>query len=44
MYNVFTGDPGYLAKDFQRYLNVTPEGVQRVAREYLGRRARGRWK
>ena len=36
MYNVFTGNPGYLAKDFQRYLNVTPEGLQRVARKYLG--------
>ncbi len=36
MYNVFTGDPGYLAKDFARYLKVEPAGVQRVAQKYLG--------
>ncbi len=36
LYNVFTGNPGYLADDFQRHLQVTPEAVQRVANEYLG--------
>ncbi|MCR4412322.1 MAG: insulinase family protein, partial [Thermoguttaceae bacterium] len=36
MYNVFTGDPGYLKKDFARYVKVDPAGVQRVARQYLG--------
>jgi len=35
-YNVFTGNPGRLADDFQRHLGVTPEGVQRVAGTYLG--------
>ena len=35
MYNVFTGDPGYLEKDFPRYLAVTPAAVQRVAQKYL---------
>jgi zinc protease len=37
MYNTYTGDPGYLTKDFERYLTVTPQAVQRVARDYLGR-------
>lgn len=37
MYNVYTGDPGNLTKDFDRYPKVTPAGVQRVAKEYLGR-------
>ena len=36
LYNVFAGNPGYLADDFQRHLNVTPEAVQRVAGKYLG--------
>jgi len=36
MYNVFTGDPGYLAEDFARYLKVEPAGVQRAAQKYLG--------
>ncbi len=35
MYNVFTGDPGYLEKDFPRYLAVTPAAVQRAAQKYL---------
>jgi len=35
MYNVYTGDPGYLNKDFGRYLKVDPGGVQRVAKQYL---------
>jgi predicted Zn-dependent peptidase len=35
-YNVFTGDPGRLSTDLDRYLAVTPADVQRVARTYLG--------
>lgn len=35
MYNVFAGDPGYLEKDFPRYLKVTPAAVQRAAQKYL---------
>lgn len=35
-YNVFTGDPGYIAKDFRRYLGVTGGDVQRAAQRYLG--------
>ncbi len=35
MYNTFTADPGYLVKDFQRYLRVDPQGVRRVASKYL---------
>ncbi|MGA2061865.1 MAG: pitrilysin family protein [Thermoguttaceae bacterium] len=37
MYNVLTGDPGYLAKDFARIRQVDPQGVQRVAKKYLSR-------
>ena len=36
MYNVYAGDPGFLAKDFDRYLKVDPAGVLRVAKKYLG--------
>ena len=36
MYNIHTGDPGFLSKDFGRYLQVDPASVQRVARKYLG--------
>jgi zinc protease len=35
MYNVYTGDPGYLNKDFGRYLKVDPAGAHRVAKNYL---------
>jgi zinc protease len=35
-YNVFTRDPGRLNVDFERYLHVTPEDVQRVAQKYFG--------
>ena len=35
-YNVFTGDPGRLNQDFERYLTVTPADVQRVAAQYFG--------
>ena len=35
MYNIYAGDPGYLSKDFDRYLKVDPAGVLRVAKKYL---------
>ena len=35
MYNVMAGDPGYLSKDFARYVQVTPEQVQKAAQKYL---------
>lgn len=35
-YNVFTGDPGYMAADFDRFLQVTPAAVQQAAVKYLG--------
>ena len=35
MYNVYTGDPGFLNKDFARYVRVDPAAVQRVAKQYL---------
>jgi zinc protease len=34
-YNVFADDPGRLNTDFERYQRVTPEDVQRVAKQYL---------
>jgi zinc protease len=37
MYNVMTGDPGYLAKDIARIRQVDPQGVERVAKKYLSR-------
>jgi len=40
MYNHYTGDPGYLPKDIERYSRVTPADVQRVVREYLRKDAR----
>ena len=40
MYNQYTGDPGYLAKDIERYARVTPADVQRAVREYLTKNAR----
>ncbi len=36
LYNVYTGDPGYMAKDFGRYLSVDAATVTRVAKQYLG--------
>ncbi len=40
-YNVFTGDPGYLAEDFARYRRITTDDLRSTARRYLdiGRRA-----
>jgi len=34
-YNVFLGDPGFFDRDLDRYRRVTPEAMQRVAREWL---------
>jgi zinc protease len=39
-YNHYTGDPGYLPKDVERYSRVTPADVQRVVREVLRKDAR----
>ena len=35
-FNVFTGDPGRLNSDFDRYLRVRPADARRVAQQYLG--------
>ncbi|MFI4952797.1 MAG: M16 family metallopeptidase [Burkholderiales bacterium] len=40
MYNQYTGDPGYLPKDVERYAAVTPATVQRAVREHLRKDAR----
>ena len=34
-YNVYVGDPGFFDRDLDRYRHVTPERMQRVAREWL---------
>jgi zinc protease len=34
-YNVFLGDPGFFDRDLDRYRRVTPEAMQRAAREWL---------
>ena len=34
-YNVMTGDPANLSRDFQRFVRVRPEDIQRVAQQYL---------
>ena len=34
-FNVFTGDPGRLNSDFERYASVTAADVQRVARQHF---------
>ena len=39
-YNQYTGDPGYLAKDIERYRQVTAAGVQRAVDTYLKTQAR----
>ncbi len=39
-YNHFLGDPGYLAKDIQRYRDVTPESVKAFAGQELAPTAR----
>src|ERR1700682_2942934 len=40
MYNHYTGDPGYLPNDIERYARVTPADVQRVVRDHLRKDAR----
>ncbi|MGB8657824.1 MAG: pitrilysin family protein [Candidatus Zixiibacteriota bacterium] len=35
-YNVYLGDPDRFQWDLNRYLQATPEGVRKVAQEYLG--------
>lgn len=40
MYNQYTGDPGYLPKDVERYAAVTPATVQRAVRAHLRKDAR----
>ena len=37
-FNVIAGDPGLLNQDLDRYMEVRPEDVQRVAQTYLGER------
>jgi len=39
-YNQFTGDPGYLPKDIERYRKATPADIQRTAAEFLKTSAR----
>lgn len=39
-YNHFLGDPGYLARDLERYRKVTPASLQSCARAGLARDAR----
>jgi zinc protease len=34
-YNVMLGDPGFFAKDLERYRRATPESVRETARRYL---------
>ncbi len=36
LYNTFTGDPGYMAKDFARYAEVSAATVQQMAQKFLG--------
>ena len=36
LYNTFTGDPGYLVKDFGRYTQIVAADVQKAAKKYLG--------
>ena len=39
-YNQYTGDPGYIGKDLERYRRVTAADVQRVVAEQLRQNAR----
>ncbi|MET0442621.1 MAG: pitrilysin family protein [Casimicrobiaceae bacterium] len=39
-YNQYTGDPGYLAKDLERYRKVTPDDVKRAVAKYLAKDSR----
>ncbi|MGZ3182654.1 MAG: M16 family metallopeptidase [Telluria sp.] len=40
-YNQYTGDPGYLPRDIERYRRVTAADVQRAVARYLGTQQRG---
>ena len=40
MYNHFLGDPGFLARDLQRYHNATEPALQKLAQNLLDRQAR----
>ena len=35
-YNTLTGDPGFMTKDIQRYLDVTADTVNTTVQKYLG--------
>ena len=39
-YNQYTGDPGYLPKDIERYRRVTPDDVRRAIAKWLPNNAR----
>jgi zinc protease len=39
-YNHYLGDPGYLAKDLERYEKATPASVQKIAQAELGKDSR----
>ena len=39
-YNQYTGDPGYLPKDIERYARITPRDVQKAVQDYLRKDAR----
>jgi len=39
-YNQYTGDPGYLAKDLERYRRITPNDVRQAVSRYLAKDAR----
>ena len=36
LYNIYTGDPGYMAKDFGRYSSVDAAKVTQMAKRFLG--------
>jgi zinc protease len=36
LYNIYTGDPGYMAKDFGRYACVDAPQVTQMAKQFLG--------
>ena len=39
-YNQYTGDPGYLPKDVERYRRVTPDDVRSVVAKWLSKNSR----
>ena len=39
-YNQYTGDPGYLPKDIERYARITPRDVQKAVQDYLRKDSR----